>query len=1078
MSVKLWNSTWLSSAGSNVGNGVFVDASGNIHCVGWDVYSGASTLYYAVSTDGGATFTNGDGGGSGTYHSFGTTVYFPLCIPAVVVDSANKIYIFYQDHNGQSYFVKKSSGAWGAQTSTGAVGNSFYQSIYAEVDSSDNLILFGGGNNGSGSYYKTYVSSVNGGTTWVDNGTAFSANYINKTGDMCLDNNKNIWTIWNNSSFTCRVQELLNNGGSPNTWTIQGFSFADAGSNNTQTAIICNRDSQTIWAFRCYTTGGTHALQYKLFSSGSWGSWTNIITNVSNDYIDLQAVRLYNNNIYLVYEIVGTSTLYYVLWNGSSWSAQATFLASAVDCYIQQPNIPNGVGNIAFSYKPSGANEQWFSLFEVPSVLTYTNTDTITLSDIISQQVNTIKTDVLSLSDAIQFAPVEEQGDDTLILSDSINVHITPIKETDTDALSLSDVINVWTRPQREILSDTLSLSDAIHFDMPYHLLETLVLSDNINVQQPLAFLHNKISFILQTIKNINNKFTMLKSSTIKFLNKITSRSQGLYSCKNDFRMREPWQVPVSGQAQSLGKEFVKVYINGIEPLNLIGIPSVDVDSISITKGLNAPHIASLLLALPYDNIIPDIQSTIEIRYGQNVDRTKNWLLYGGYIVEITPTDNPECIQLRCEDEMWNQNKTRLYFRVGHLPFGATPGEVYYPTPKTALSALGIDVGFGDFIPQTIDCWGKAKSETITDLIVSSGNYAWFYNEDGTPMIWSAGAGGVVNLEAQEVNKNLNLYNVLNHNIKYDSSRVINQLRVQMGNFVNELGNRTYAGYKYTDFYFQPNPTWNTSLERLATPTNGLGYDFFWHNPAQNDLFKDVFKKWSLDIYESLDSQFSKWTDRYAPRVEISNPHIGFGWTMTKPEGVLKDGYTIDYKNSLLIFSEPIYCKQTNDKGELTAICRPNVFVTLFKKQYYVPSASPLYFFTPKIGDFYETRLGDLILSGLSIQQGGSYIDDNGVRQYIPSWDDTGFALDDALWQLSKTCDEKILASINLTLDAVCFYGINLANRIQVPGLIDAPLNILSMSYRLSDFQVTLNLENNRSYTRSVSIESRGEDYF
>ena len=113
MSVKLWNST----IASNVGNSIFIDALGYIHVCGFDGRTSASDLRYAISIDGGVNFTDGEGGGSGTYRTLIANVYYPNAYPAIVVDSSNNVYIFYSDNDGKLNFFKKTSGTWGGSTS-------------------------------------------------------------------------------------------------------------------------------------------------------------------------------------------------------------------------------------------------------------------------------------------------------------------------------------------------------------------------------------------------------------------------------------------------------------------------------------------------------------------------------------------------------------------------------------------------------------------------------------------------------------------------------------------------------------------------------------------------------------------------------------------------------------------------------------------------------------------------------------------------------------------------------------------------------------------------------------------------
>jgi hypothetical protein len=100
---------------------------------------------------------------------------------------------------------------------------------------------------------------------------------------------------------------------------------------------------------------------------------------------------------------------------------------------------------------------------------------------------------------------------------------------------------------------------------------------------------------------------------------------------------------------------------------------------------------------------------------------------------------------------------------------------------------------------------------------------------------------------------------------------------------------------------------------------------------------------------------------------------------------------------------------------------------------------------------------------------------EDGTVEYIPSWDDTDFAEDIANWELSKICDKKIKGTIEITLDAMCFYDIDLTNRIFINGITDEPMNIIAISYNISNFTVSLTLENSRYYNRTVSYQNHGE---
>ncbi len=526
----------------------------------------------------------------------------------------------------------------------------------------------------------------------------------------------------------------------------------------------------------------------------------------------------------------------------------------------------------------------------------------------------------------------------------------------------------------------------------------------------------------------------------------------------------------------SLGKEYIKVYIASVEQTN------VDVNSISITKAINASHTASFELGQAYDSTKPDMKAEVEIKY-------HIWTLYKGYITAIIPTESPESIRINCQDKYWQQNRTNKYFFVGHKP--QDNKEKYYNTIKEALSSeCSFEIEEGDFIPQTMSCFGQGESDCITSLITNAGNFGWFYKLNNDKKLWKAGQGDIIYLERQVLDTNIGLYQVLRHQFRESIDNIINKLRVQMGEEIvrqfDEYGGvKRYTGYRFSSYQTHAVPAWSVSNERLAKNSfDGYGFDY--HSPQDDPTYRDVFRKWELPY---LDGEISSWTDTYPPRVEFYAPGtwVGVGFPMSP--SYLKnvtEGFTIDYENGYIVFNEPMFVGRQNDEGELYGIRAPEVSLKLWKKEYFSYTATqaedpesdisnPLMFITDKCGDYTDTILGFLDLSGLSIQEGGTYLDSDGDEVLVPSWDDTEFAEDLAGWELSKTCEKKISGSIDLTLDAVLYYDLNLSKRIMIENVIENPLNIMSMTYNLGSFTVTVNLEKHRYYKRDIPVQTHGE---
>ena len=657
----------------------------------------------------------------------------------------------------------------------------------------------------------------------------------------------------------------------------------------------------------------------------------------------------------------------------------------------------------------------------------------------------------------------------------------TKIKALDVQKTILSDSI-IKVIEQKNILSDAYIFGDNI--------LKT-ILSDakiivevlyNINnkfnsVIRVLANINNKFNFVIRVLSDINNFINTAKGFIYNIHNDFRTKKLIKYNINNDVRFIKSWQVPGSAGVQSLGKSYIKVYISSAEQTD------VDVDSISISKGLNQAHTASFDLGRAYDATTPTLESSIEIKYN-------DWTLFKGYITTISPAADPESITINCQDEYWKQNQTKEYFRVGHKPIDNR--ELFYSYISDALiTVFGWNPGIGVFIPQTIDCFGIGKSDAISNLIENSGNYGWFYDVDGSKRLWTAGEGSIITIQRQIIGQNLGLYQLIDHKFTKDVSGLVNKFRVQMGEkvirkFSSTGDTRGYTAYNYSNYNTHAVPNWNYDYEILAK-NSSTGYGWDYHKPEDDYKYKNIFKKYRLPY---LDPQIESWSDRYPTKVTLNCS----GWQVinaptAKDSGgniVLTDGFSIDFANRTLTLNDAIFLVSTDYNGEVTSIRAPSVFIQMFKEVKYTRTISegsdpeteisnPLMFFTSVMGTYPTTIMNDLDLSGLSIQIGYTYTNpDTGEIEVIPSWDDTDYAQDYVNWQLSKNCDIKIRGNIDLTLDTICYYNIDLSKRIFINGITETSMNIIGMNYNIGNFTVTLELENNRGFRRKISLPYHG----
>lgn len=635
------------------------------------------------------------------------------------------------------------------------------------------------------------------------------------------------------------------------------------------------------------------------------------------------------------------------------------------------------------------------------------------------------------------------------------------------------------------ILSDaTIYIpSSTILSDAQVYIPSSSILSDAQIVIESLYDVNNKVSFISQFLSNINNKFTSVTGVLSNINNFINTVIRVISDVNNDFRIKKlvlnnvsndirflySWQKAADNSLQSLGKMYITVSIAGVLQTD------IDVDSINISKGLNASHTASFDLGRAYDSTKPAMEAAVVIKYN-------NWVLYSGYITQISPADGPEKIRINCQDEYWKQNKTNVYYQVGHKP--TDDKDLYYNTFAEALTTQhGWTPGMGNFVPETLNNFAVGKSDAISNIIPECGIYGWFYDVDASKKLWIAGQGATINLQRQTIGANINLYNVINHSFDESVEDIVNKFRVQMGEKIKVKFNSAGGTQTFTrpyNFGCMAVPNWDGTYERLSNTTTGLAEGWNNHTPAQAINYQNVFKKYRLP---TLDPDVSSWSDTKPPKIEI---YDWAGWglyvgTSKYSYGYLTEGFSIDYENGILTMNEAFYLGQVNANGELIAIRAPQIHLMVWKRDVYTYTldpaddpetdiSNPQMFFTDKMGSYVDTIIKDLNLSNLSIQVGGQFGDD-----FIPSWDDTEFAHDVADWELSKMCDKKIKGNIEITLDALCFYGIDLTKRIYILGITDESMNITDISYNINTFTVKLTLENNRYYNRTVSLAYHGE---
>jgi hypothetical protein len=711
------------------------------------------------------------------------------------------------------------------------------------------------------------------------------------------------------------------------------------------------------------------------------------------------------------------------------------------------------------------------------------SSETLNITEEVKTRFNIDIEESLSLGEVYTFTR-EALLEELIILSETSEVNLSLEKSLSSESASLGEEIIVSYSNFEDINND-IHMAMGEREDIPNQI--NTVIQELIDIENKINTIKEELEDIPQKINtarleefNLRNAFHSVFGAIKDIGNDIRTIGLNKNNIINDFRMRLSWQGVGLAGAQSLGKTYIQVYFNTVEQTD------IDVDSISIAKGLNEAHTASFILGRPFDVNKPVLETLVEIKYN-------GFLLYKGYITSISPGDSPEHIRIECQDKYWLRNRTKVWFRVGHKP--GDDREKYHLTIADALTELGLNFNFGNFIPQAIDLFGTGESDAITSLVTESGNFGWYYTELGEARQWIADGGAIVNLERQEIGKNIGLYQIISMNLTESVDNLVNKLRVQMGDQAIHVPGRQGETKEYVTKMFSVQrvtctPDWDSSLEVLAR-NSGTGYGFDYH--PDGSAYGNVFTKYkfpSASVGDPTIGGDSKWTDLVPPTVEVTRP-FGSPSVPSGTPGRLEEGYSIDWEDGQLTLNEPFYYYDKNDKGQISHIGRPHITLILHKIKYItrteteddipdVDITNPLSFITEQVGTYPLTVLGTLNLGGLSIQGGGVYVSRTGSGSsdisynHTPTWDDTNFATDIAYWNLSRTSEPKITGTIQLTLDALLFYNIDLSKRIMIEGVLEEPLNINSISYNMSDFTVTLDVESYQYYRRSVSMQSHG----
>jgi len=398
--------------------------------------------------------------------------------------------------------------------------------------------------------------------------------------------------------------------------------------------------------------------------------------------------------------------------------------------------------------------------------------------------------------------------------------------------------------------------------------------------------------------------------------------------------------------------------------------------------------------------------SVLKPTKGHSVDIYFNNELKFHGYITSISSSSNEQISIRCEDEYHILNRNTVDFSVGH-------GETY-STYKLALAALSFPEDIGNFTPEDETYNELGEADAISQIVSKCGTFGWYIQPDGTYKLQTLGAGDIITLNRQTIGSNLGLRDVISHSIAEDDTDKIDKIKVIMGDDVHK------------------------------------GHDNEWWGAGLRTAFRP------------------KYPDD--PTIYAENYISEAGWFD------IDGGGKVYYTNT-----------QVADEN----ICEVYQLAEYGHEGEVVEETTNAYTFEIGTGTIYK----NLSLSGLNRQYGVTYLDWTQVSSswgeqktllpsqsqtydpvvltpptvVIPTWDDTAYATDIANVEYYKYKDTKISAQIQVTFDCIEYYGIDLTKRITIAGICTA-LNIKSISYDVGSYLVTINLESENYYKRSVSI--------
>ncbi|TRZ52769.1 MAG: hypothetical protein D4S01_02360 [Dehalococcoidia bacterium] len=390
--------TWATGNSTQYNNGrrIVKDSSGNLHAVFYKTVRGYYQVFYAKSTDSGATWAATQLTSEASGHQ--------QC-PSIAVDSSDNLHVVWYGTDAvsptyyQIRYVKYSSGAWGAISNITTEASEHQYNPAIAVDSSDYLhVVWHGQHAGSASYDEIrYLRSTTAGASWDSiYNIAEASNEAQYKPTLAVDSSNNIHIVWyaQHSGSTSYYQIRYIKRTSAGVWDGSVTNLTTEASEHQyypDIAVDSSDNLHVVWYGQHSGSTSYDQIRYiKFTAGGSWGSIENLTStaltgNNAQQYPSIAVDTADNLHVVWHARTPNYCVGYKKYTNGLGWQDDVSKLTIVPSTYYPKSRWsrwPTGNVNIP------AANEINYIYYDSPTYSVIYGTTTTTTRKISTQTGN------------------------------------------------------------------------------------------------------------------------------------------------------------------------------------------------------------------------------------------------------------------------------------------------------------------------------------------------------------------------------------------------------------------------------------------------------------------------------------------------------------------------------------------------------------------------------------------------------------------------------------------------------------------------------------------------------------------